>query len=297
LINKLENRSFLIIYNPAAGRKNPAFKLYEFKGYLEGLGYKYFIYHTRPGLYDLEAIKEFYISGFTDIVVVGGDGTLNLVVNATIDKPLPISILPTGTGNDFIKNFNIGRSFQQQMETAVYGQLKKVDIGKCNDLYFLNGLGIGYDGLVAKKLNQQRQKFKGHLAYLAIVLKGFLFYKEMPVSFQMNGQKYHEPLFMLTIGNGTTFGGGFKITPHAKLNDGFLDICFVKSISPLRRLFNVNRLRVGKHEDVKEITLLQTKKITVEDAEVEAHMDGESIGKPPFVISIVPSKINLRVLD
>ena len=289
-------RSFLIIYNPAAGRKNPAFKLYEFKNYLEGLGFNYFIYHTRPGKYDLEAIKEFYMSGFTDIVVVGGDGTLNLVVNATIDQPLPTSILPTGTGNDFIKNFKIGKSFQQQMQTAVYGDLKKVDIGKCNNFYFLNGVGIGYDGSVAKKLNQQRQKFKGPMAYLAIVLKGFLFYKEVPVSFQMNGQKYFEQLFMLTIGNGTTFGGGFKITPHAELNDGFLDVCFVKKISPLRRLLNVNRLRLGKHENVNEITLQQTQKIAIEEADVEAHMDGENIGKPPFVISIIPSKLSLRVL-
>ncbi|MFW5700070.1 MAG: diacylglycerol/lipid kinase family protein [Cyclobacteriaceae bacterium] len=291
----MNNRNFLIVFNPASGRKNPAFKLYKFKEYLDRQGFKYFIYHTRPGKKDVEDIKEFSASGFTDIVVVGGDGTLNLVINATIENPLPISILPTGTGNDFIKNLNIGKSFREQMDTAVTGNLFPVDVGKCNDNYFLNGIGIGYDGLVAHRLHQQKKKLKGHFAYLAIVLRSFLFYKEKMINYSINNQQYQEQIFMLTIGNGTTFGGGFKITPDANTNDGKFEICVVEKISACRRLLQINKLRQGKHQGVREIKFLQSDKIIVDKAIIEAHMDGEPIEGPPYVISLLPQKVEIRV--
>lgn len=293
----MDNRNILIVFNPASGKSNPAFKLYQFKTYLDKLKYKYFIYHTRPGDYDVEEIKSFYTSGFTDIVVVGGDGTLNLVVNAIIDSPIPVGIIPTGTGNDFIKNFDIGKSFQKQMETALYGKEFPVDVGICNNLYFLNGIGIGYDGQVAHELHQQKKKLKGHLAYLYIVLKGFLFYKEKKVGFHFDGKSYQENIFMLTIGNGTTFGGGFKITPEANTNDGRFEVCVVNKISPWRRLININKLRLGKHQNVKEIRFFKCKKLSIDRAPVVAHMDGEPLESPPYSIAFSTQPIMIRVLD
>lgn len=291
----MNNRNLLIIFNPASGKSNPAFKLYQFKDYLDRQNITYFIYHTRPGYRDVEEIKDFYTSGFSDIIVVGGDGTLNMVVNATMKAPIPIGILPTGTGNDFIKNLDIGDSFKQQMETAVSGDLFAVDVGLCNHIYFLNGVGIGYDGQVAHKLYKQKKKLKGHLAYLAIVLRSFLFYREKVITYKANGQLFEEPIFMLTIGNGSTFGGGFKITPRAKTNDGMLEVCVVNKISAWRRLININKLRTGTHHGVEEIKFIQCKSIRIEKAAVETHVDGEPIQSPPFDVSLLPRAIKIRV--
>lgn len=290
----MNNRNFLIIFNPASGKHNPAFKLYQFKDFLDKQGAQYFIYHTRPGKKDIEDIKSFYTSGFTDIIVIGGDGTLNLVINAIIDDPLPIGILPTGTGNDFMKNLNIGQSFQQQMNAAVNGKLRRVDVGMCNDYYFLNGIGVGYDGLVAHKLHRKKKKLKGHLAYLAIVLSSFLFYKETAVSFKINDQNFQIPIFMLTIGNGTTFGGGFKITPQAIVDDELLNVCVVSKISAWRRILNINKLRMGQHQNVKEISFHQCKVINIYDSDVPAHMDGEPIDSTSYQISISTKKVSIR---
>ena len=211
---------------------------------------------------------------------------------------IAVSIIPTGTGNDFVRAISIGKTLTQQIETAISGKIKTIDLGKCNDRLFINCMGFGFDGQVVEEMEQKGKIFGGHMAYLYTILKTITTYQQPTVHFKVDGVDYQESVFLTAINNGHAYGGGLPITPHAKLDDGLLDICFMKGMPVYRRLINLPLLQLGKHEQAREVTLWQGKQITVAaNPNVVAHVDGELIGPPPYHITILPQHLKVRVQD
>lgn len=232
----------------------------------------------------------------TDLVVIGGDGTINEAVNGMGAHQATLSILPCGTGNDFIKNIDIGRNLEEQLNTALNGQQLEIDLGLCNGRKFLNGVGIGFDGQIVRDMLHRKTWLRGHAAYYYHVLRILASYKERSFDFLLDGAQSKKDLILMTIGNGTTFGGGFKLTPDAKLDDGYLDICLIRPISAARRFLNVPRLSNGTHLKLDEIEVVRVKTLKVEENTLlEGHIDGEHLGKPPFSISLLPRALKIRV--
>lgn len=232
----------------------------------------------------------------TDLVVIGGDGTINEAVNGMDSHQATLSILSGGTGNDFIKNIDIGRNLEEQLNTVLNGQTLEIDLGLCNGRKFLNGVGIGFDGQIVRDMLHRKTWLTGHAAYYYHVLRILASYKERSFDFLLDGTESKKDLILMTIGNGTTFGGGFKLTPDAKLDDGYLDICLIGPISAARRFLNVPRLSNGTHLKLKEIEAVRMKTLKVEENTLlEGHIDGEYLGKPPFSISLLPKALKVRV--
>ena len=290
----MKRRSFLIVYNPTAGNKRSSSILKRIETFYKDHDIPYFIYKTSINEFSHCGISQLITDEkFTDILSVGGDGTLNTVVNENINHQLPVSVVPIGTGNDFSKNLNIGKDLIAQLNTSINGKIKWIDVGLCNDRYFLNGMGIGFDGRIAHLL-KKRSFFQGSLAYLLTVFLNLANYKELPLTFSLDKRKFERRIFLLTIGNGTTFGGGFKVTPSALLDDGYLDICLIEKIPPFRRFIKLIQLRTGNHHKLREVTFFKSKEIEIKSATVFTHMDGEPLNHPPYMISILPKKIPVR---
>ncbi|MDW3196880.1 MAG: diacylglycerol kinase family lipid kinase [Cytophagales bacterium] len=232
----------------------------------------------------------------TDLLVVGGDGTVNEAVNGMGSHTPALSILSSGTGNDFIKNIELGNNIDEQLDTALNGQLIDIDLGLCNRRKFLNGVGLGFDGQIVRDMLHRKTWLTGHAAYYYHVLRILASYQERTFEFSLDNNPHQKDLILMTIGNGTTFGGGFKLTPDAKLDDGLLDVCLIGAISAARRFLNVPRLSNGTHLKLKEIEVIQTKTLEIkENPLLEGHIDGEYLGKPPFSISLLPKALKVRV--
>lgn len=244
-----------------------------------------------------QKVAELHLSGdHTDLVVVGGDGTVNEAVNGMGPHVPALSILSSGTGNDFIKNIEIGRSIDEQLDTVLNGQLFDIDLGLCNGRKFLNGVGVGFDGQIVRDMLHRKTWLTGHAAYYYHVLRILASYQERTFEFALEDDPHQKELILMTVGNGTTFGGGFKLTPDAKLDDGLLDVCLIGPISAARRFLNVPRLSNGTHLKLKEIDIIQTKSLEIkENPLLEGHIDGEYLGKPPFSISLLPKALKVRV--
>ena len=246
----------------------------------------------------LDSLISPYLHRVTDFVVVGGDGTLNQVVNAIYPTDKSLSLLCAGTGNDFSKSVSIGKTLSAQLQTAVGEKLLRVDLGDCNGRKFVNGVGVGFDGQIVKDMLTRKGLLQGHAAYYYHVLRILASYQARNFSLSIDGDDINSKLILLTIGNGTTFGGGFKLTPHASLTDGYLEACQIKSISPLNRFIHIPKLSQGSHHTLKEVSLQKVREITInENANLEAHIDGEYLGKPPFTIRVLPKALNIRVTD
>lgn len=282
-----EKKNILIVINPAAGRSSYKKRLIYLEEKLSEAQFDFnlfFTEHNNAGKL-AKVIKE--NPTINEVFVMGGDGTLNYVVNEIQGKKLPISIVSNGTGNDSVKSLHGELNYKKQIDIALNGKVQKFDLGVCNGRYFVNGVGIGFDGEVVKEMVERGNKSGDHLDYLLTVLRIVAGFKEKILQFSLDGKPFNKKILLMTISNGTTFGGGFIINPFAKTNDGLLDICILNEIAPFKRFWHLPKLKTGAHHKLKACEFHLAKDITIEATDqLVAHLDGEFIGHPPFKISI-----------
>lgn len=229
---------------------------------------------------------------FDQVWITGGDGTLNYFVNEYSDIKIPLCIFNAGTGNDFHALLYGKTTIAKQVDHVLASTPKTIDAGKCNDRYFLNGVGIGFDGSVAKSLLGVK-KFGGKTSYMLTILKHIFFYKEQQYSILSAQKKTTGKFLMISIANGTRYGGGFLVAPVAKPDDGLLDANLVKPLSLFKRLRYLPVIEKGKHLDLPFVDYYNTKKISVTSERVmQAHLDGEYLEATRFDIEILAAHFN-----
>jgi YegS/Rv2252/BmrU family lipid kinase len=214
---------------------------------------------------------------FDAIVAIGGDGTIHETAGAMLGCDVPLGIIPAGSGNDLSKSLAIPNDVRTAVDILTAGQARVIDAGTINGLCFVNVVGIGFDAAVNHNSHAFRWPASGLLRYVMALITTLGTYSPLPLTVTMDGTRLTQDLFLLTIGNGTTCGGGFRLTPHARLDDGLLDATFVKPISVPRLLWHLPKVFRGTLERVERYaSMKQVTKLRVESAApVPVHVDGE----------------------
>ncbi|MHB8843817.1 MAG: diacylglycerol/lipid kinase family protein [Nitrospirota bacterium] len=214
---------------------------------------------------------------FDAIVAIGGDGTIHEIAGAMLGCEAPLGIIPAGSGNDLIKSLGIPNDVKAAVDILVAGKTRVIDAGTINGLCFVNVVGIGFDAAVNHNSHGLRRPASGLLRYVLALIKTLGTYAPLPLTVTINGDSTTQDLFLLTIGNGTTCGGGFRLTPHAKLDDGLLDVTFVKPITIPRLLWHLPKVFQGTLDRVERYASMQrVTKIRVQSTvPVPVHVDGE----------------------
>ncbi len=180
-------------------------------------------------------------------VCVGGDGTLNEIVNSALCCPhIEFGVIPYGSGNDFVKNFGDIEKFYD-IEAQLDGTSVSLDLIKCNEYYSVNMVNIGFDCAVAKEASKFK-RISAKMSYILGVVK-VLFRKigtKMKITFD-DGTVIEDDLTLTAIGNGKFCGGGFMAAPKASLDDGLLDVCVIKKITRRKFLSLVGTYKKGLH--------------------------------------------------
>ncbi len=239
----------------------------------------------------------------TMIVACGGDGTVHEVINGmmqakskngTAAPMAALGVLPIGSGNDFVKMLNIPLDLGKAMDILVQKKTMPIDIGEISVdghhvRFFDNNVGVGFDAYV----NYESIKIKhlrGVLIYLAAVLKSLFRYKHPVVDYTINGSPQRRKILLMTTGNGRCSGGGFYITPNAKIDDGLFDICVVDSMNKWNMLRNLPKVMTGSHLGLKEVSLYQVREIRIQSKDaLPIHADGE-------VVSLDAHDIRMRII-
>lgn len=230
---------------------------------------------------------------FDQVWICGGDGTVNYFVNQYPDIKKPLCIFNGGTGNDFYALLYGKTTTEEQIEHILNTAPRAVDAGRCNDRYFLNGVGIGFEGAVAKSL-QGVHKWGGKTSFMISILKHILFYREQSYRIQSAEKNCAGKFLMISVANGTRYGGGFYVAPLARPDDGLLDANLVKPLSPFKRLRYLPVIEKGKHLGLTMIDYYQTKKITISsDQPIQAHLDGEYLEANELNITVLPAHFNI----
>jgi diacylglycerol kinase (ATP) len=227
-------------------------------------------------------------SDFSEAWVVGGDGTVNWFINQYPNIQIPLSVFAGGTGNDFHWMLYGDLSLEKQVDQVLEGKPQLIDAGICNGKLFLNGVGIGFDGAVAKDL-LGRKKLAGKASYLLSILKHIIGYREKPCMLQMPHKTISQDCFMISVANGQRYGGGFKVAPRASVTDALLDVNMVGKVSLLKRIRYLPVIEKGKHLQLPFIQYEQVPSIAISSKEIlYAHIDGELEIDSRFDIEILP---------
>ena len=229
---------------------------------------------------------------FDQVWITGGDGTVNYFVNRYHDIKKPLCIFNGGTANDFYTLLYGKTTVEKQVDHVLSSNPKPIDAGRCNDRYFLNGVGIGFEGAVAKSLIGVN-KFAGKTSFMLSILKHIFFYKEQCYRIHSEEKTFENNFLMISIANGTRYGGGFYVAPMAKPDDGLFDANLVGPLSAFKRLRYLPVIEKGKHLELPFIKYFNTKKITINSNQpIQSHLDGEYLEAAELIIEILPGHFN-----
>lgn len=286
-----------IIVNPAAGKGEGARTLPKIKALLQAHGINADVVLTERPRHAEELALAAARNGAETVVAVGGDGTVNEVINGLMQIPeaersCAMGVLGVGRGNDFAFGTNIPHDLEEGVRVLAEGHRHTIDVGHVaggdypQGRYFGNGIGIGFDAVVGFVAAKQRV-FRGFAGYISATLKTvFLYYPAPTVNITVgNGAPERQettslPALMISVMNGRRMGGGFLMAPDGEPSDGLLDICVAQQVNRLGVFQLVPHFMKGTQATQDAITTTRTDHVIVSAVNgdtLPAHADGETL--------------------
>jgi len=309
MYQNIDQKEWLVIVNPNAGKGRGAKDWDKISVILKKENLSFAVKFTeRKGhaiILTLEAIS----AGFRKIITVGGDGTLNEVVNGVFSndvcpsKEISLALIPVGTGNDWGRMFGIPLNYEIAVKIIRDNKMMVHDVGLVSyydgtekkKRYFINIAGLGFESVVVRKTNLQKEKgHGGKLIYFYNLLTSLLSYNNTKAEIIIDGEIIHADVFSVNIGNGRYCGGGMRQTPDALPNDGLLDVTIINGMGKFEIIRNLKILYDGTILNHPKIDGYKCKSIKVSsDSIIYTEADGESLGHTPAEFSIIPASINI----
>ncbi|MFP4367052.1 MAG: diacylglycerol/lipid kinase family protein [bacterium] len=303
----------LVIINPNAGRRRGEKDWDEISALLKKAGFNYKAVFTQYPRHAIGISASHIKKGYKNLIVVGGDGTMNEVINGIFSQnrypttEISLGMITVGTGNDWARMFNIPGGYAEAISVIKRNNGFVQDAGvvkyyqgieqKCR--YFVNIAGIGFDALVVSKTNKMKENGKGGAwTYLKSIIISLMKYRHTRTKIRIDNHEISNDVFNISIGICKYNGGGMMQLPHAVANDGFFDVTVINKIKKHEVILNLKRLYNGtitKHHTVESY---KGKSIFI-DSEPIIHLetDGESLGHSPFIFEIIPRSIKILTTE
>ncbi len=306
-----ENK-WLVIVNPNAGKRKGEKDWPEISSLLSAAGFD-FVHEFTAHRFHAVSITEKYIrDGFKKIIVVGGDGTMNEVVNGIFSqKNVPttdiiVGMIMVGTGNDWGRMYNLKVKYKKAIKALKKQRLFLQDTGLVTyydgnrqmERYFVNSAGMGYDALVVQMTNTAKDKGGGGpLSYLLNLVKGLFRYHHSYFEISVDGiTVYTGRVFSISAGICKYSGGGMMQLPFAVPDDGLLDVTIFKKVTKATVIRHIKKLYSGKFSHLPFVQTHQGRTITIVSTVSDQpwlETDGESLGHAPFAFSIIPKSLKV----
>lgn len=235
------------------------------------------------------------------LVVVGGDGMVNLGVNATAGTGTPLGIVPAGTGNDIGRALGLpvadwpGAADLVRRALAT-GVTRRVDAARCTgagtDRWFAGVLGAGFDALVNERANGWRWP-RGRMRYNLAIARELPTFRPREYLIDLDGERHSSRAMLVAIGNGPSYGGGMRVLPDARMDDGLLDVMVLEPVSRLEFLRIFPRVYSGTHVSHPRVLLHRAREVWVQAAGIVGYADGERFGPLPLTSRVVPGALRL----
>ena len=300
-----------LIVNPASARGTMSKRWDAVREILRAENFEYDFAFTERRGHATELARAAIDAGYDLIVAVGGDGTLNEVVNGMIADAKPVNpnarlgVISSGTGSDFVRTANLPRDPVLAARHLAHatsscaldiGEMTRRVNGKDTRRYFANVAGMGFDAEVIERTERGGKRGSGTIPYYSALIATVFKYQNKTVSLRVDDQTLEGAVNSVVVCNGKFFGGGMMVGPHAALDDGKFDVIVIGDFGTLEVILNTPRLYNGTiltHPKVKEYRGTVVTVASKERMLIEA--DGELIGEGPASFRIIPAGLKLQV--
>ncbi|HRP90422.1 MAG TPA: diacylglycerol kinase family lipid kinase [Edaphocola sp.] len=216
----------LFILNPKAGVDRNKTIASAIKEHLDSSLYDWELAFTQYAGHGTLLAKEAIEKGVKTIVAVGGDGSVNDVIQSLVGKDVALGVIPMGSGNGLARSVGLPLKVKNAIKVLNKRNIHAIDLGLVNgEKYFISNAGVGFDAVVTKEFAKSDKR--GFLSYIDIIVKKMFSFKSKDWEIEIDGKVYHHKAFMLTIANGPQLGYNFQIAPVAIFNDGVFDIVVI----------------------------------------------------------------------
>jgi diacylglycerol kinase (ATP) len=305
----LSSTTVKVIVNPAAGAGRTGRLWPRIMGLFkeQGLNFEHDITEA-PG-HAVELARDAARKGFEMVVSVGGDGTINEIVNGLYAaggiSSTTLGIVSTGTGGDYIRTIGIPRRYEEACRCLLKPRKLTVDLGIAEyedngsrtERLFINFAGMGFDAEIVRRTTQQFKSLGSLPSYLMGTLVTLLTYRNRDVTIIIDGEAIDRRVCTVIMNNGRYGGGGMNTAPGASVNDGLFDVLIIDDIARPDLLWSLPRIYRGTHLAHPRVTLKQAREIEVRsrDGGMYLQADGELLGQLPARFRILPAVLNVVV--
>lgn len=242
--------------------------------------------------------------GFDVAIIIGGDGTLHRYLPKLVELQLPLLAVPNGSGNDFARSLGLRtlRDSLQRWRQFCRGEVKieSIDLGVitaegqiAGTLFCCIG-GVGLDSEANRRANKLSPKLRARGGYVGSALIEIAKWKPVHVTVSSAAKQVSEPATFVAFANGPTYGDGMKMAPHAQLDDGLIDVCFVRKTSKRRLLTFFPTVFFGRHLDLREVEYFQTPCLKIEtERPMDVYADGEYVCQTPVTVKVQPKALRV----
>jgi YegS/Rv2252/BmrU family lipid kinase len=251
-------------------------------------------------------------AGVELVIVAGGDGTTSEVVEGLLGAGLggyaELALLPLGTGGDFARGLGMrAGGVDAAIERIAHGKARRIDAGLATfrgrdgrevRTHWLNIASLGISGLVTELVNRTPKRLGGRVSFLLGTLRAIARWEAAPVAVRVDGVLVHQgPLHLAAVANGSCFGGGMRVAPDARPDDGLADVVLIRGASKARLLRKLPLVYRGRHLGLAEVSSFRGRRVEASsEREVWVEIDGDPLGRLPASFELVPGAIALRGL-
>jgi YegS/Rv2252/BmrU family lipid kinase len=305
-------KKYCVIVNPVSGMGAGRKAIPKIEKYLQALGLDYDLLLTEYPCHAIDLAALAGSGGCSTVVAVGGDGTVNEVINGLMralnlgSLSANLAVLPVGRGNDFSFGMGVPQNLAAACQMLVEGKLKTIDIGfvRGGDYpegrYFGNGVGIGFDTIVGFEAAKLPSFLSGIPAYLIAAIKTIFLYFNAPLlRIHLDNTMIEQPCLLVSLMNGKRMGGSFLFAPDSSPDDGLLSLCIVKQLTRLQILGLFPKVIAGKHIHHQGVSMLNAQRVRLEAliGKMPVHADGETVCEAGQDLEVYILKKKLQMLS
>lgn len=272
-----------IVVNPISGGGKGAILGTEVAGYFSTRGLPYQVITANSA----DRLRS-YLANFLEakgqdcfgVIAVGGDGLAHLVLQFVVPLRIPFTVIPAGTGNDFLRA--LGWSLTEvktQLDTVTCTEASPIDLGMVDSEWFGAVLSTGFDSVVNEKANTLRWP-KGPMKYNVAIAMELPKFKPLSYLIELDNQVIETEAMLVAVGNGSSYGGGMKVCPGAVMTDGLFEVMVLRPVSKVEFIRVFPKVFSGQHIDHKQVDIYQSRRISLNAAAI-AYADGDRIGGLP----------------
>jgi diacylglycerol kinase (ATP) len=289
----------LVLANPTAGRGKAGRLIGRVTAELNALGIDHRI-RVSESAADLERLaREAAGSGVDIVAVLGGDGSVGAAANGLVGSRTALAPLPAGTGDDFAKAIGPGK-LDAATRLLAAPDIRDVDVVQVTageqQRCYVNIAGAGFDSEVNETANAMSLKLGATGTYVAAVFTTLRRFVPAHYEIEVDGQRTVTDAMLVVVGNSRSYGGGMRVFPDARIDDGLLEVCIVHALSTPAFLRAFARVFRGTHTSHPKVTMLRGTRVSIEaNRRIQVYADGERVGSLPAVFEISPAALRLVV--